>query len=285
MHKLSLGFTLIELSIVLVIIGLIVGGVLVGKDLIHSAEIQRTIKQKTDYETAVNTFRNKFNSLPGDTSKAVDFGLGTVGGTGDNGLGTGFVGDDRTQYMEIGNFWTHLYNAHLISDSFTPLSPADLGGVLYDHGPGVTSPKIAIGGQSLQGRPAGWEPYYRQYVPTNTIGWPTHSFIITSMIFEDENGVGVLTPFDAYSLDAKIDDGLPLSGKVQAFGDHTQTNGCCYFDSLLRTASSDYRFSTSQGGALPACIDDTTAPTRPTYNIVNAGAGQHPCGLAMGANF
>jgi len=60
------GFTLIELSIVLVIIGLVAGGVLVGRDLIKASEIRATISQKIRYDTAVNTFKLKYNGLPGD---------------------------------------------------------------------------------------------------------------------------------------------------------------------------------------------------------------------------
>src|SRR3982751_930235 len=71
------GFTLIELSIVLVIIGLIVGGVLVGQDLIRAAEVRATISQIEKYNTAVNTFRGKYNALPGDlnASTATAFGF------------------------------------------------------------------------------------------------------------------------------------------------------------------------------------------------------------------
>ena len=53
------GFTLIELSIVLVIIDLLVGGVLVGRDLIKSAEIHAQISQIEEYNTAVLTFKDK----------------------------------------------------------------------------------------------------------------------------------------------------------------------------------------------------------------------------------
>ena len=73
----QVGFTLIELSIVLVIIGLIVGGVLTGQDLIKAAEIRATVGQYEKYNTAVNTFRTKYNGIPGDllTSSAQAFGL------------------------------------------------------------------------------------------------------------------------------------------------------------------------------------------------------------------
>jgi prepilin-type N-terminal cleavage/methylation domain-containing protein len=46
------GFTLIELSIVLVIIGLVVGGVLVGKDLIFAAQVRRAVSEAESFNTA-----------------------------------------------------------------------------------------------------------------------------------------------------------------------------------------------------------------------------------------
>ena len=65
---LKVGFTLIELSIVLVIIGLIIGGVLVGRDLISAAGVRAQISQIEKYQSAVNTFRGKYGYLPGDIS-------------------------------------------------------------------------------------------------------------------------------------------------------------------------------------------------------------------------
>ena len=54
----------------LVIIGLIVGGVLVGQDLIRAAETRAQITQFEKYQSAVNTFRGKFNAIPGDMNVA-----------------------------------------------------------------------------------------------------------------------------------------------------------------------------------------------------------------------
>jgi prepilin-type N-terminal cleavage/methylation domain-containing protein len=64
------GFTLLELSIVLVIIGLIVGGVMVGQTLIRQAGMQSILKEKAQYFTAVQTFKMKYSGLPGDFVRA-----------------------------------------------------------------------------------------------------------------------------------------------------------------------------------------------------------------------
>ncbi len=72
-------FTLIELSIVLVVIGLVIGGVLVGKNLIKSSELNKIMTELQRYEAARLTFRTKYNCLPGDCSSASSLGLGNSG--------------------------------------------------------------------------------------------------------------------------------------------------------------------------------------------------------------
>src|SRR5688572_10018529 len=64
------GFTLIELSIVLVIIALLVAGVLVGRELIKTSELRSLMTQVDQFKTATYTFRNKYNGLPGDITNA-----------------------------------------------------------------------------------------------------------------------------------------------------------------------------------------------------------------------
>ena len=80
--SLDSAFTLIELSIVMVIIGLLVGGVLVGNDLIYAASVRAQITQIEQLETAINTFKVKYNCLPGDCANATDF-FGTTSPQGD----------------------------------------------------------------------------------------------------------------------------------------------------------------------------------------------------------
>src|SRR5579872_3532957 len=93
------GFTLIEISIVLIVIGLLVGGILTGLDLINTAAQSAQIAQIQKYQTAVNLFQIKYNGyLPGDIPNpyASNFGFqsrGTAAGEGDgNGLIEGLTG-------------------------------------------------------------------------------------------------------------------------------------------------------------------------------------------------
>jgi len=65
-------FTLVELSIVLVILGLLVGGTLTGQSLIHAAELRSVVKDYEKYKTAMHVFEDKYFALPGDMTNATE---------------------------------------------------------------------------------------------------------------------------------------------------------------------------------------------------------------------
>src|SRR5688572_7776314 len=67
------GFTLVELSIVLVIIALVVAGVLVGQDLIASAQVRANVRQIAGFDAAATAFRARFRGIPGDINNATDY--------------------------------------------------------------------------------------------------------------------------------------------------------------------------------------------------------------------
>ena len=67
------GFSLVELSIVLVILGLLVGGVLSGQSLIRAAELRAATQEYQRYYTATQTFRDKYFAIPGDFNNAQAF--------------------------------------------------------------------------------------------------------------------------------------------------------------------------------------------------------------------
>jgi prepilin-type N-terminal cleavage/methylation domain-containing protein len=132
----SSGFTLIELSIVLVIIGLIIGGILTGQSLIDAAAQRAQVTQVERYNTAVNTFRAKYGNLPGDIPDptASQFGFqarGTGAGQGDGngiieGYGNGYDASNSGFYEGAGEtsvFWVDLSTAGLVDGGFNTASP------------------------------------------------------------------------------------------------------------------------------------------------------------------
>src|SRR5579884_2852921 len=78
------GFTLVELSIMLVIIGLIAGGILVGRHLVRVTEITSVLTDRQAFIRGVQNFREKYNALPGDMANATSFWGIAGGNSGDN---------------------------------------------------------------------------------------------------------------------------------------------------------------------------------------------------------
>ncbi|WP_024851760.1 prepilin-type N-terminal cleavage/methylation domain-containing protein [Hydrogenovibrio kuenenii] len=102
------GFTLVEMAIVLVIIGLLLGGVLKGQELIANARMKASISQIQQLTAAVYTYQDKTEYLPGDDPNATVKDSGT-------GLGDGAISADESKYV-----FKNLQDQNLISGSFTP---------------------------------------------------------------------------------------------------------------------------------------------------------------------
>ena len=199
-------FTLIELSIVLVIIGLIVGGVLVGQDLIKAAKMRGLITEKERIETLINTFRLKYNGLPGDFKDAYTVFGGACGVNSNVNTNSNYCNgnnDRRVSAWEEFRFWEHLALAEMIPGSY----PGYQAGAYKEVG--VTHPPVP-GFNKVMLR-----SWYRTAYAVLTI----NSHVIT-MGAEHPNSnsgtMGFITPLQAQSIDAKLDDGLPGTGRVLA---------------------------------------------------------------------
>jgi len=112
------GFTLIEIAIVLVIIGLLLGGVLKGQELITAARVRNLISQQDGVKAAYFGFLDRFRALPGDYSQAVATIAGvTAGANGNNNgriesiLGGGTIDEHIAA-------WDHLSKAGFINGSY-----------------------------------------------------------------------------------------------------------------------------------------------------------------------
>lgn len=113
MKKQQTGFTLIELAIVLVIIGLLLGGVLKGQELINSAKVKNMAADFKNTQVYIYGYQDKFRALPGDDAHA-DTHVGGTNATGT--LGNGVINgawDSTTKTDESALFWQHVRLAGL----------------------------------------------------------------------------------------------------------------------------------------------------------------------------
>lgn len=116
MKQRNAGFTLIEIAIVLVIIGLLLGGVLKGQEMIENAKIQSLRNDMDGVITAYYAYQNRYRALPGDDPKGDNAGRGWADGVA--GGGNGAVANANA--FDAGNnenqlLWQHLRYSGLIS--------------------------------------------------------------------------------------------------------------------------------------------------------------------------
>lgn len=215
------GFSLVELSIVLVILGLLTGGILTGQNLIRAAELRSVSTEFTNYQTAMNTFRDKYFGLPGDFNKATQFWgvahatpatcITTVGaGTATcDGNGNGQIYQVAAVTQEEYRFWQHLANAGLIEGSYTGVQGA---GGINDTVPGTNAPRGKYGN-------SGW------HIRTETTPLAGNTALfdgtyMTRWAIGADSGTSntvqarLFKPEDVWNIDTKLDDGRPGRGRV-----------------------------------------------------------------------
>jgi prepilin-type N-terminal cleavage/methylation domain-containing protein len=279
------GFTLIELSIVLVIIGLIVGSVLAGQNLISAAAVRAQISQIERYNTAANTFRGKYGYLPGDipSVNAVSFGFGARGIYPGEGDGNAVI-EGSYGYAQTGNygpyqgggetlmFWQDLGAAHLID--FVGIS--NTSSILCCMG-NIPSASLS------------------QYFPTAKIGQGNYVYawswqgvnyygVSAASYVGGANGTLFSSPtipvVQAYNVDKKMDDGLPQSGRVQAF--YVTDDGSTTMVWSGGVDNSLVPFTTATAASSTSCFDNSnTASGIQKYSLSQSNGAGANCALSF----
>ncbi len=203
-HRSRAGFTIIELSIVVVILGLLTGGILMGQSLIRGAEIKSVISDFQKYQSAAKQFRDQYNALPGDMANA-----NSVWPTAVSGDGNGAIASTAAAAASPGEgwqFWSQLVLAGFIQGNYSGLSATST----WDDSIGVNTPASRITG-------AGWRVHSSSTAPNPLYyfsGNYGNYFNFGGGCSGCSNDHVILKPDEAWSIDTKIDDGVPGTGKV-----------------------------------------------------------------------
>ncbi|MBN8544241.1 MAG: prepilin-type N-terminal cleavage/methylation domain-containing protein [Alphaproteobacteria bacterium] len=216
------GFSLVELSIVLVILGLLTGGILAGQSLIRASELRAITTEFQRYQAATHTFRDKYFALPGDMANATAFWLkdnaacaahtgtaGTPGTCNGNGSGSLQYPTALSTTGETVQFWRHLSLAGLIEGNYTGLAGPVAGAdsVIGTNVPRSRLNNAGWGTASDPANPGSADTYAYNYGNNFRFGAQNPGF---------QPSTAILTPSEAWNIDTKMDDGMPGQGKVFA---------------------------------------------------------------------
>jgi len=111
------GFTLVEIAIVLVIVGLLIGGILKGQEMITNAKLKRIERDYAGIVAAMFSYQDRYRQLPGDDDQAdtrftiFNGQAATINGDSDGSISGNWVGAADT---ETANFWKHLRASGLV---------------------------------------------------------------------------------------------------------------------------------------------------------------------------
>src|ERR1035441_1046144 len=128
------GFTLVELGIVMIIIGLLIGGVLKGQQLITNAQITATVAQIKSIDAATTSFKDQYNAMPGDmstpTTRLPNCAAGTncgFAGNGDGKVGAASITFAAAPAGEQLAYWAQLNAAGLLTGIVPPVGVGGWG--------------------------------------------------------------------------------------------------------------------------------------------------------------
>jgi prepilin-type N-terminal cleavage/methylation domain-containing protein len=193
------GFTLVEIAIVLVIIGLLLGGILKGQELITSARVRNIADQSSGVQAAYYGFIDRYRAVPGDMAQAPAcaaigaqaFGAAACPAGPNTGNGNGRLEQD--QPGEASGAWSHLSGAGFITGAY----PGGANSVAT-YVPAAMSPQNAFNGAIML-------TYSARY---QSVAAATPRLVM----FTGRNiPVNVMR-----ELDVKMDDGVPSTGVMRA---------------------------------------------------------------------
>lgn len=249
------GFTLVELAIVLVIVGLLIGGILKGQELIAATRVNSTASQVKAIEGAAYTFQDTYGGVPGDILNAAARLPSCVAARGcvptrgadaaavTANLGNGIINNTILENLEVDAapaatatsegtaFFNQLFAANLIGGLTTSGTGTDGGEGLNQTAlssavDSAANWRIGSSGTTDINGAGGTTDNNAHYLALTSVGITTAIIAAGDAGASNIDGAGILAK-TAGALDSKIDDGNPSLGAVRALGSAitTCTNG------------------------------------------------------------
>lgn len=251
------GFSLTELSVVLVLISLLVGGITVGLNIKHTAELKTVTDEITRMREVIGIFKERYQTLPGDMYNATKYwgaadadsdickitastDRTTCNGDGNNSVTTP---GDGTTYYEAHRFWQHLVNANLMDGTYTGHragSDADATCLSSNHC-GHSSFKNGLYYPATVKEEV---DYFKPDTLPGLLMYPGDKGHVMVLFRNSSQGgssgafVGspLFTAEDAYNIDMKFDDGKPAFGGMQTFKPASSSS---YLDNTCATTDDE----------------------------------------------
>jgi len=193
MRKQQAGFTLIEIAIVLVIIGLLLGGVLKGQELITAARVRNLISTQDGVKAAYFGFLDRYRALPGDYSGAstnipgCNVAPACVNGNNNGQINANGTGSPAATIDEQNAVWEHLSKAGFLTGSYTYAAGAATTASTPTNPYGAFSQLI-------------FDAVYQDTAPTSRHNFKTGANIPSDILAE---------------VDRKVDDGKGNTGQLR----------------------------------------------------------------------
>jgi len=213
-------FSLIELSIVLIIIGLLIAGITGGASLIKSSELRSVMGEARGYAVSVNSFFTQYDRYPGDSDTAVGTNNKCLGDR-DN-LIEYFTGSNNTACSEGLDAWNDLKDIGAI-DLALALTEVQTGPQSTFASVGKMVPVTNIPGSKTKGN--GWafdniltsDALSQNYVVLTGTTNDGKTALINDQTVTNRAASPALSAPDALSIDSKIDDGKTNAGNIRAY--------------------------------------------------------------------
>ena len=191
MKRQQAGFTLVEIAIVLVIIGLLLGGILKGQELVQNARVRNLADQQNSVAAAYFAFQDRYRALPGDYAAASTNIPNVAAPACPTGTANCTAGDSQITGPEIVHAWHHLTNAGFISCP-TCAAPPGAGAV-----PGVGNSLLNAYNGFME---LSYDNKYAGASPVDVNNLKSGAQIPSNILAE---------------VDRKLDDGSPVTGKFR----------------------------------------------------------------------